>query len=208
MLTPIAPNNRDFFDTFNQLADCAVEASTCLVTMLDDFTEAPAQARRVDEVEHRGDELTHVAVAMSFRSFIAPIERRSVQGLVHQMDDVIDMIDSAVRRMMLYGIGEATPTLKAMARVLHSATLEIQKAVKGLNRLKYADAILQPCVEINRLENEGDDLRNEAISGLFDGQHSAVDVLRWKDVYEDVESAIDRCEDVADVLEGIVLSGA
>jgi hypothetical protein len=176
--------------------------------MLDNFTDAPAQARRVDEVEHRGDELTHRAIAMSYQSFVAPIERSNIQSLVGHMDDIVDTLDSAVRRIMLYDIREATPSLKAMARVLQSATLEVQKAVLGLHRMKSADAILKPCVEINRLENEGDDLRDEAVSTLFREEHEAVDVLRWKDVYEDVESAIDRCEDVADVLEGIVLAGA
>jgi uncharacterized protein len=208
MLTPIAPNSKDFFDTFDQLAECAVEASACFATMLENFTDAPAQARRVDELEHRGDELTHRAIAMSYRSFVAPIERGNIQSLVSHLDDIVDLVDSAVRRVMLYGIRETTPSLNGLARVLQSATLEIQKAVRGLRRMKSADGILKPCVEVNRLENEGDDLRDEAVSALFRGEHSAVDVLRWKDVYEDVESAIDRCEDVADVLVGVVLAGA
>lgn len=208
MLTPAAPSDRDFFDTFDQLADCLVEAAHCLVLMLDDPAEAPAQTRRVDEVEHRADELTHRAITMGFRAFVPPIDRRNVQALVGQMDDVVDMVDSAVRRMTLYRIHEATPTLKAMARVLHCATLEIQKAVKGLRKLKQTDPILKPCIEVNRLENEGDELRDQAISVLVNGQYGAIDVLRWKDVYEDVENAIDRCEDVADVLQGVVLSGA
>ena len=121
------------------------------------------------------------------------------------MDDVIDLTDGAGRRLMMYDVKAPTPELKELARVLHSATLEIQKAVKGLRNLKHAKAIQESCIEINKLENDGDAIRDAVVAKLFKEEKNAVEVLKWKEIYEDVETAIDRCEDVADVIEGVVL---
>ncbi|HEY5038001.1 MAG TPA: DUF47 family protein, partial [bacterium] len=123
-------------------------------------------------------------------------------------DDVMDLIDGAARRMMLYGVTEPTPELIELAKVLYHSVLELQKAVMNLKDMKNAKAILISCIEINKLENDGDALRDAAVAKLFKKGMNAVDVLIWKEIYEDVETAIDRCEDVANVIEGVVLENA
>jgi predicted phosphate transport protein (TIGR00153 family) len=208
MLRSLIPREFAFFDLFDQLAARGVEAAHALVDMVDHYVELPAKVRRLRDIEHQGDELTHHAIEMLHKTFVTPLDRDQIYELVSCMDDVIDLAEGAGRRLMMYDVKGPTPELKELTAVLHRATLEIQKAIKALRNLKNAQVIKACCIEINKLENDGDALRDAVVAKLFTEEKDAVELLKWKEIYEDVETAIDRCEDVADVIEGVVLENA
>ena len=204
----LIPKEFGFFEVFDQHAATCVEGGQIFIEMLEHFGDAPAKARRLKDAEHKADEITHHTMEMLHKTFVTPIDRDQIHELISLMDDVMDLIDGAARRMMLYGVKEVPADLMELAKVLHHSTLELQKAVKGLRDLKNAKQILKSCIEINKLENDGDAIRDAAMAKLFKEEKDAVQVLIWKEIYEDVETAIDRCEDVANVIEGVVLENA
>jgi len=204
----LIPKEFGFFDVFDEHAAVCVEGSQTLLDMLDHYGEAPAKVRRIKDIEHKADEITHRTMEMLHKTFVTPIDRDQIHELISLMDDVMDLIDGAARRMMLYGVKEIPDDLKELAKTLHHSTLELQKAVKGLRNMKNSDEIIKSCIEINKLENDGDAIRDAAIAKLFKEEKNAVQVLVWKEIYGDVETAIDRCEDVANVIEGVVLENA
>lgn len=204
----LIPKEFGFFDVFDKHSAVCVEGSQIMLDMLEHFGDAPAKARRLKDAEHKADEITHHTVEMLHKTFVTPIDRDQIHQLISLMDDVMDLMDGAARRMMLYGVKEIPSDLLELAKVLHHSTLEMQKAVKGLRDLKNSQQILKSCIEINKLENDGDAIRDAAIARLFKEEKNAVQVLIWKEIYEDVETAIDRCEDVANVIEGVVLENA
>ena len=204
----LIPKEFGFFDVFDQHAATCVEGSQILMDMLEHFGDAPAKARRLKDAEHRADDITHHTVEMLHKTFITPIDRDQIHSLISLMDDVMDLIDGAARRMMLYGVTSVPPELLELAKILHHSTLELQKAVKNLRNLKNAQSILKSCIEINKLENDGDAIRDAAVAKLFKEEKDAVKVLIWKEIFESVETSIDRCEDVANIIEGVVLENA
>jgi len=204
----LIPKEFGFFDVFDEHAAICVEGAQTMMDMLDHYGEAPAKVRRIKDIEHKADDITHRTMEMLHKTFVTPIDRDQIHELISLMDDVMDLIDGAARRMMLYGVKEIPVDLKELAKTLHHATLELQKAVKGLRNMKNSDEIIKSCIEINKLENDGDAIRDAAIAKLFKEEKNAVQVLVWKEIYGDVETAIDRCEDVANVIEGVVLENA
>jgi hypothetical protein len=208
MLGFLIPREFGFFDQFDKMASCAVEGAGIFVDMIEHYGDAPAKIQRLREVEHRADEITHHTIEMLHKTFVTPMDRDQIHRLITRMDDVLDLLDCAARRMTLYDVKEPTSELRELAKVLYHSTLEIQKAVGYLRNLKNADAIKRSCIEINKLENDGDALRDSVVAKLFKDQTDAIGILKWKEIYEDVETAIDRCEDVANVIEGVVLENA
>ena len=201
----LLPKEHGFFDQFDKHSELSKEAAQLFAEMLEHFGDAPAKARRIAEVEHQADEVTHTTLAMLHSTFITPIDRDQIHELITSLDDVIDLIHGASRRIILYGIEAPTPALREMARVLVRSVDEMAKAVHNLRDLKNAAVILKSCVEINKLENDGDALRDDAIANLLKNERNAVEVLKWKEIYESVETALDCCEDVANIIEGVVL---
>lgn len=204
----LLPKEFGFFEQFEAHAATGVEVSKTFVEMLERFGDAPAKARRIAEAEHQADEITHRTLAMLHSTFITPFDRDQIHKLITSMDDVVDLIHGASRRMILYDIQQPTPALIELARTLHHSVLEMQKAVTLLRDMKNAPLILKSCVEINKLENDGDALRDAAIASLLKSEPNAVEVLKWKEIYESVETSLDCCEDVANILEGVVLENA
>jgi predicted phosphate transport protein (TIGR00153 family) len=205
MFSFLLPKEHGFFDQFDQHAEFGREAARLFAEMLEHFGDAPAKARRIAEVEQQADEVTHHTLVMLHSTFITPLDRDQIHQLITSMDDVVDLIHGASRRMILYEIKQPTPPLRELARVLVHACDEMAKAVHNLRNLKNAALILRSCVEINKLENDGDALRDDAVANLFKTETNAVEVLKWKEIYQSVETALDCCEDVANILEGVVL---
>jgi len=202
------PKEMGFFDVFDEHAKLNIEAAQLLVELLENFEDAPAKVSRIQNVEHQADEVTHRAMEMLHKTFITPIDREQIHNLVSSLDDVVDLMDGASRRMLLYGIKSPRKDLVGLARVLLASTKQVQKAVTGLRNMKHAKDIMAACIEINKLENDGDALRDAAVADLFKNSTDAIEVLVWKEIYESIETAIDRCEDVANVIEGVVLENA
>ena len=197
-----------FFDHFERHAEKTVEAARLLRAMLRNPVDLADQARRIKELEHEGDVITHRAVEMLHRTFITPIDRGDIHRLASRLDDVLDLIDATSERVWLYAIETADQDACDLADVLVNAATEVSRAMLGLRDLRNHDALLQVCMEINRYENEGDTLLRRAVARLFRDCADPLHVIKWKDIYEFLEDAIDRCEDIANVVEGVALEYA
>ena len=194
-----------FFDLFEQHAERTREAAALLAAMVCEGADPERQAELVKMAEHAGDEVTHAVIERLHQSFITPIDRGDIHELISRMDDVLDLVEASAERIWLYGIRTMEPDARELARVLEQAVIEMGEAVRCLRDLKDRPALLAHCTEINRLENVGDQLLRRAMARLFTDSSDAIHVVKWKEIYDYLENAIDRCEDVANVIEGVAL---
>jgi predicted phosphate transport protein (TIGR00153 family) len=163
------------------------------------------RAAEIKRLEHQGDQIAHETFDLLNRTWITPIDREDIHTLVKTLDDVLDFIDAAASRIVLYRITTTTPELKKITAVIVQSAVAIQKALALLSDLKHSRQILDACVEINRLENEADTVAQLAIGKLFAETKDPIEIMKWKEIYDFVEGATDRCEDVANTLEAIVI---
>lgn len=206
MLEALIPREKLFFELFAKVAEKGVAACEAFEVMLGDMGNLETHARRIKAYEHEGDEATHRTVDTLHRTFVTPFDRDDIHRLISRLDDVLDLVDSAAGRMQLYGITEATPECRDLAKVLTQAAKLLPKAVALLEKAKkHPQAVLDLCIEINRLENDGDAVTHRAIAKLFREEQDIRLLMKWKEIYEVLEMAIDRCEDVANIIEGIVI---
>lgn len=204
----LLPNDERFYDQFEASAKKVVEGATELEALIKDFREVPVRAKQIKDTEHEGDVITHHTIEMLNRTFITPLDREDIHKLVSSLDDVLDYIEACAARLNLFKVGQTTDEARLLVGILVKATQEVERAVSRLRRQKDAEAILNHCTEINRLENEGDYVGRTAVAKLFEGTNDPLYVIKWNEIYDTLENAIDRCEDVANVLEGIVLKNA
>lgn len=208
MLRWLLPREDDFFGLFERHAALTVEGAREMQRLVQGGQNVRALAARIKEIEHETDVITHTCVERLHKTFITPLDRDDIHRLITRMDDVMDYIESAAAAVMLYELTDMTVPAKQLADVLLRSTEAVAIAVAGLRNVKRADAILQACIEVNRLENEGDEILRTALADLFRGASDPLLVLKWKEVYEALENATDRCEDVANIIEGVVLEHA
>jgi hypothetical protein len=204
----LVPREEAFFDMFEQAARNAHEGALALAEMFADFSDADAKAARIKAIEHAGDKITHDTVTKLNQTFITPIDRDDIHKLISRLDDVIDLIDSAVGRMMLYKIRQPTDDVKALAGVLVDATAILVDLLPRMRRRTNAKELHQMCIDVHTKENDGDRIMQHALASLFEGKLDPVTIIKWKDVYENLEAATDRCEDVANIVESIALKNA
>jgi len=205
MLEKLMPRSDEFFNDFDQQAQATLEGTRLLRELLNDLTDAAAKVKRIKEVEHLGDEITHKAFERLHKQFITPFDRAEIHRLLSRIDDVLDLADGASERILLYEVTDVPQEARELGRVLHASALKMQEAVAALRTIKKPQGILTACVEINRLENEADHLLRSGLAKLFKSGADPLTVIKWKEIYELLESATDRCEDVANVIEGVVL---
>jgi predicted phosphate transport protein (TIGR00153 family) len=200
------PQEFGFFDLFEKQVDLAIEGARLLAQFIDD-PEAPGpKARRIKEVEHEADVVTHQTMAMLRKTFITPLDRNEIHHLASKLDDVLDAMEAAAERIWLYEIPQATAEAKRLAKNLVAATAQLKVAIRGLRDVKKnRDQVMAACVDINRLENENDETLREGLAKLFKEEKDPVLIMKWKEIYEILEDATDRCEDATDVIEGVVL---
>jgi predicted phosphate transport protein (TIGR00153 family) len=201
----LVPTNTKFYDLFDRSSEILVKAAERLLEFFDKPEHGERCAGEIKALEHEADEVTHESMELLHRSFITPIERGDIRELTEKLDDVLDLLDDASRRIVLYEIKSVFPEVRDLARVLLEATRVVKQAVGQLRNLQKKNDIIQCCIEIRRLENEGDQINHEILAKLFKSNQDPLTVLKWKEIIVDVESAIDSCQDVANVLEGIVL---
>ena len=194
-----------FFELFEQHAARTREAAELLVTMFRELSSAEQQAERIKAVEHQGDEITHTVIEKLHQTFITPIDREDIHQLISRMDDVLDFVEATSERLWLYDVHHVEPEACELAGVLLKAVVEMGAAIRGLRDLKDRPRLIAHCTEINRLENEGDALLRRAVARLFRDSTDPIHVLKWKEIFDNLENAIDRCEDVANVIEGVAL---
>ncbi len=208
MLEKLMPKSDDFFDDFEKQAAATVEGARLLKALFDDFTDVNRKVAEIKNVEHKGDEITHRAFERLHKQFITPFDRAMIYRMLSRIDDVLDLTDASSERLGLYEVGSVIPDARELASVLVAATEKMLEAVRGLRNLKDSQRILEACKGINSLENVGDTLIRRAIANLFKSGFDPLTVMKWKEILEFVEDAIDRTEDVANVIEGVVLEHA
>lgn len=208
MLTRLMPKSDEFFDDFEKLAATTVDGTRLLKALLDDFTDVPRKVQAIKEVEHRGDDITHRAFERLHKNFITPFDRPEIHRLLSRIDDVLDLADAASERIGLYDVGTVLPEARDLAAVLVSAAETMQLAVRGLRDVKNPAQVLEACKQVNVYENQGDTLLRRAVANLFKSGQDPLFVMKWKEILDLMENAIDRSEDVANVIEGVVLEHA
>lgn len=201
------PKETDFFGMFESAAQNLNKTATLLVEMMENFPDADAKAKQIYEAEQEGDMLTHEVMRRLNKTFLTPVDREDIHALISRIDDVIDLIWAAVDRAILFKITSSTPEAIELSNNLLSTTEIITKAITTLKCKKYS-YVQEYCIEINRLENRADRIFRAALAKLFNDIKDPILVIKWKEVYEHLEDAFDKCEDVANILEGIVLKHA
>ncbi len=198
----------EFFDLLEQHAAHTREAAQLLHGMVHDGVDPEQQNERVKHAEHQGDEVTHTVIERLHQTFITPIDRDDLHRLISRMDDVLDLIYASSERLWLYGIRQSEPEARDLTDVLVKACEEMQGAVRGLRDLRDRQRLIGHCTEINRLENEADHAFRSATGKLFREEPDTRQLIKFKEIYEMLEETTDRCEDVANIIEGIVLEYA
>jgi hypothetical protein len=201
----LLPNDRTFFAQFEQQGKKTVEGCKALLAMVEAPGDLESQAARISQIENECDEITHAVVEALHRTFITPIDRNDIYTLISKMDDIMDLVEAAADRLSLYEIHTMTRELGDLARCLVTSAEHVLGAVSGIRDLHHPSGILDHCVEINRLENVADKILRSALARLFREERDPIAVIKWKELYETLESATDRCEDVANIIEGVVL---
>ena len=204
----LIPTEVAFFDLFEQAADNAHSCTMALDELLERFDSLPDRARKVKDLEHVGDELTHNTIERLNQTFITPIDREDIHELICRVDDVLDLVETAVDRIVLFKIDKPIQEARDLAKCLVRSTAIIREMMPLLRDMKDVEQVRQKVREVHRLENEGDLLVRNAIADLFSNGGHPIEVIKWKDIYSHLEAAIDKCEDVANIIERIVVKHA
>ena len=202
----LVPRETKFYDMFAEVSANLILGARLMVEMLHDFQDIPARVQKLKDIEHRGDEMTHAIITKLNQTFITPFDREDIHKLASSLDDVLDFLNSAGDRLVLYKIHSAPPEAEKLAELVVRQCEELHQAVKNLE--KHNPVVLQHCVEINRLENEADTVSRRAIGRLFEQEHDPITLIKLKELYEVLETATDKAEDAANVLESVVLKSA
>ena len=198
-----------FFDYFERHARQTAEAAALFRAVCNGGHEILAGMERIKALEHETDATTHECIDLLRRSFITPFDRNDIHRLITKLDDIIDFVEAAADRIALYELQPSASAAPVLGDILVRATAEVDLAVRGLRDLKKPEAILASCRAIGRLEHEADQVLRDAIATLLREHHGdPIAVFKWKEIYETLEDATDRCQDVANVIEGVVLEHA
>ncbi len=200
----LIPHDKIYFDLFEKQAGVMKEAAWQLVALTEDFTNVKEKRHEIEKLEHKGDQITHDIYKQLNTSFITPIDPEEISSLASALDEVLDYIDGATEKMYYYNIGATDAHMIELAKIIHMSTTEIEGAVKGIRSLKDPRYIEERCIEVNRLENLADDVLAHAVTELFKTD-DAITIIKFKDIYEHLETATDYCEDVANVLSDIAI---
>jgi uncharacterized protein len=201
----IIPKDTSFFEMFAAMANNLIDAARALVDLFADYQNVEAKIGEIRRIEHQGDEMTHSIMRKLNQTFITPFDREDIHTLASSLDDVVDFINAACARIIMYRITDPPAEAGQLARLILAQCEELEKAVTHLQK---SEEVLQHCVEINRLENEADQVSRVAIARLFDHEKNPITLIKIKELLEFLETATDKAEDVADVLETVVLKNA
>ena len=205
---PFIPRGEGFFDLFEESARNMVKAAQALQQMVNSWEYVDGKVAEITELEHQGDSITHQIMAQLNRTFITPFDREDIALLAHSLDDVVDFIHATADAMLLYKVEPPGERAKQLADIIVQEASEVEKAMPHLRRHAELKQIPERCVEINRLENMADRVYRSALAELFEDTADIVHIIKWREIFEHMENATDRCEDVANVLEGVALKHA
>ena len=203
----IIPQEKHFFALLDQQADVVLEGAEALLDMTKDFTNVAQKRDNIKEIEHKGDDLVHTIAEELNKTFVTPIDHDDMSKLASRMDDILDYVEAAAHRMWAYQVKTMPPEMIKLTECVLSSVKEVNCAVKDLKNFKHKNEIIRHCIEINRWENVGDDITHEAVAKLFKGS-DVVELIKLKEIYEHLEMATDKCEDVADVIKDIFIKNS
>jgi len=202
----LLPKEEKYFGLFNNLASHLTESAKLLQNLFSDFDNRAAYAEQIKVVEHKCDEITHEIIKKLNQTFITPIDREDIHALASGLDDIVDAIEYTAKRIILYHVAQSTEHARKMSDVMVRLTAHLESAVGALGH--KGDQVLQDCIAIHTLENEGDVYHHQAVEKLFAEEKDPITIIKMKEIYEKMERMIDKAEDVANVLEAIVLKNA
>ncbi|HMM55206.1 MAG TPA: DUF47 family protein [Candidatus Desulfobacillus sp.] len=208
MFGSLMPKEGRFFEYFVELAEHILQASRELAELMDSFDDVERRAYNIETIEKNGDKVTHAAIDMLHRTFITPIDRDAIHQLITNMDDILDLVEDAAQSIFLYDIRAVTPEAKKLADIGVACAEKVKQAVELLSNMDNARAIMAVTEEIDKLESEADHLMRSAMAKLFRDEPDVRQVIKLRSVYEVLEGITDRCEDVANIIEGIVLENS
>ena len=202
------PTEENFFELFDEIAQVLVDAAVCLQDLITNYEDVEEKARNLREMEKRVDSATDGICERLNISFVTPIDREDIHGLATKMDDVLDYIEASSDRMKLYGVEKPREEAGEIADLLVEGTKLIRQAVHALADFRDIRSVLDPCIEINKIENQADQVQRRALKRLFAEEDKPLEVAKWQEIFDRLETATDRCEDVANILESIVVKNA
>jgi len=202
----LIPKDEKFFEMFREMGTIITEGAQALCEMMADFSDPLASQRKIKDIEHKGDHQTHAIINKLNKTFVTPFDREDIYALASGLDDILDLIDASAQRFVMYRVDAPTPAAKELADIILRSCQAVECSLKHLGG-KNED-ICSCCVDINALENEADRACREAISKLFDEEQDPIQLIKWKEIYETLEKATDKCEDAANVLESVVMKNA
>ena len=202
----LVPRETKFFDMFAEMAGNLIEGATTLRGLLQDYKNVSEVVQKIKDIEHKGDDLTHAVVVKLNQTFITPFDREDIHALASALDDVLDYINSAADRLLMYKVNAAPQAAAKLADVIVRQSQELSSAVLLLE--KNHQKVLDHCVEVNRLENEADAIARDAIGKLFQEEKDPIQLIKIKELMEVLETATDKAEDAANVLETVILKSA
>jgi len=202
----LLPKEEKYFSLFNNLASHLTESAQLLQNLFSDFDNRAAYAEQIKVVEHKCDEITHEIIRKLNQTFITPIDREDIHALASGLDDIVDAIEYTAKRIILYHVAQSTEHARKMSDVMVRLTAHLETAVGALGN--KGEQVLQDCIAIHTLENEGDVYHHQAVEKLFAEEKDPITIIKMKEIYEKMERMIDKAEDVANVLEAIVLKNA
>ncbi|MDD2710240.1 MAG: DUF47 family protein [Verrucomicrobiae bacterium] len=205
MLNRFMPKEEDFFALLEQASTLVIQGSEQLQQLLEDYTDLPTKLHALENQEHACDRITHMTMDRLNKAFITPFDREDIHQLVSAIDDIMDTIEAAAQRMEMVRLKKPTEPIKKLSQIIHRQCLCVHQAVQGLRDIRNFNSIQDQCVEIHRLENESDILMKQAIGHLFDVEKDPIELMKMKEIYENLEVVTDRCEAVASTIQGVVV---
>jgi len=203
----IIPQEKHFYDFLDRQADIVLEGAQALLDMAQHFERVSEKRDRIKAIESKGDDLVHTISEALNKTFVTPIDHDDLSKLTSRLDDILDYIEAASHRMWAYEIKSVPPDMVKLAEVILAASKEVNHAVKDLKNFKTKNEIAKHCIEINRLENIGDDITHAAVAALFKSK-DVIEIIKLKEIYEYLEEATDKCEDAADVIKDVFIKNS
>jgi predicted phosphate transport protein (TIGR00153 family) len=204
----LIPKEEKFFDLFDELVNKIEEGGELFLDMVEHYEYSEPKIVKLKELEHEADVITHKTYEKMHKTFLTPIDREDIYDLVNKMDSILDMIEASAARMSLYKVKIPAKEIIEQAKILNKSIKKVKHIVHAMRNMKNAKMIIDSCVEINTLENEGDIIMRMTMTRLFEQEKDPIELIKWKEIFERIEEAIDVCEDVANIVEGIVLKHA
>lgn len=208
MINRLFPKDFNFFELFEKQADCLCEGADCMKKAVEKGTIDQFYIRKIHEIETKADVSAGAIISQLNKSFITPFDREDIHALTKALDDVIDMMNTIANRLTTYKIIESRKNMIDFALVIEESVRTLSEAVKGMKDMKNYQTVMNACVEVSRLENISDSLRDSALMSLFETEKDPIILIKWKEIYEDSETVVDICEDAAHVIESIMLKQA